>query len=204
MKTVVDTGHSERGRDFLPETDMNRTAIWLRRIALFVVLGAATASPASAQSGAGTDARVKAVLAPGMTVWITDTTGREERTRIVDVADNTVTTTAGDQIRRLRTTEIARIRVRHADSVLNGAVVGAGIAVASGLSVCRLTEPWENCRDDVGPMLRIGAVGAGIGVVIDTLIRRQHTIYERRQSLEVHALPVVTRQVKGLRFSVSF
>ena len=50
--------------------------------------------------------------------------------------------------------------VRESDSVLNGALIGAGVAVASGLFLCTRTEPWRNCRDDVGPMLRIGAVGA--------------------------------------------
>jgi hypothetical protein len=31
---------------------------------------------------------------------------------------------------------------------------------ARGRAAARLNEPWENCRDDLGPMVRIGALGA--------------------------------------------
>ena len=34
--------------------------------------------------------------------------------------------------------------VRQSDSLLNGALIGAGAGVASGLFFCSLMEPWEN------------------------------------------------------------
>ena len=140
-----------------------------------------------------------------MTVWITDVSGQEEKTRIVDVSGDTVTTTAGGDIRRLRATDIARIRVRDSDPVINGALIGAGAAVASGLFLCSLTETWENCRDDVGPMVRIGAIGAGVGIGIDALIRGRRTIYEAApRSIRLRAAPIVSRDAGGLRISVSF
>src|SRR5690348_2036484 len=37
---------------------------------------------------------------------------------------------------------------RHFDSVLNGALIGAGAGVATGLFMCHLTEPWAICRND--------------------------------------------------------
>jgi hypothetical protein len=89
--------------------------------------------------------------------------------------------------------------------VINGALIGAGVAVASGLFLCRLTEPWENCRDDVGPMVRIGAIGAGVGIGIDALIRGRRTIYEAAHgSTRLHAAPVITRHAAGLQVSLSF
>ena len=116
-----------------------------------------------------------------------------------------VTTTAGDEIRRLRTTDVMRVRVRHSDPVINGALIGAGAAVASGLFLCGLTETWENCRDDAGPMLRIGALGAGVGIGIDALIRGRRTIYEAAQgSARLHAAPIVARRTGGLQLSLSF
>ena len=140
-----------------------------------------------------------------MTVWITDSGGREEKTRIVGVSGDIVTTTAGDDIRRLRTTDVMRVRVRHSDPVINGALIGAGAAVASGLFLCSLTETWENCRDDVGPMFRIGAIGAGVGIGIDALIRGRRTIYEAAQgSTRLHAAPIVARRAGGLQLSLSF
>src|SRR5688500_1895542 len=72
-----------------------------------------------------------------------------------------------------QTPQQSGITVRQSDSLIHGALIGAGAAVASGLVFCTLMEPWDNCRDDVGPMIRIGAIGAGIGMGIDALIRKK-------------------------------
>ena len=173
----------------------------MRRIALLILLSVSTGSAVRAQTPEAAKSTLETTLIPGMSVWITDSSGREERTRIVGVSGDMVTTTAGGNIRRLRTTDLLRVRVRHSDSVMNGVLIGAGAAVASGLLLCRLTEPWENCRDDVGPMVRIGAIGAGVGIGIDALIRGRRTIYEAER---LHLVPIVTRQAGGLLVSVSF
>lgn len=83
--------------------------------------------------------------------------------------------------------------MRQSDSLLNGALIGAGAGVASGLFFCTLMEPWDNCKDDVGPMILTGSIGAAIGMGIDALIRRN-----------IYASPIVSRRAKGVRFSVRF
>jgi hypothetical protein len=182
-----------------------RTSIWLKRIALLMLFSASTGSAVLAQTPQETTRTLETTLVPGMTVWITDSGGREERTRIVGVSGDIVTTTAGPDIRRLRTTDVIRVRARHSDSVLNGALIGAGAAVAAGLFLCRMTEPWENCRDDVGPLVRIGAIGAGVGIGIDALIRGRRTIYEAaRGTAWLHAAPILTRHAGGLKVVFSF
>lgn len=183
----------------------NGRSIWLKRIALLILFSASTGAAASAQTPQGAGRNLETILMPGMTFWITDSSGREEKTRIVGVSGGIVTTTAGDAIRRLRTVDVMRVRVRHSDPVLNGALIGAGAAVASGLILCNSMEPWENCRDDVGPMFRIGAVGAGVGIGIDALIRGRRTIYEAAQpSIGLHAAPILARHARGLQVSLSF
>lgn len=102
------------------------------------------------------------------------------------------------------TIEPSPIGERRSDSLWNGALIGAGVGVASGLFLCTRTEPWENCRDDVGPMLRIGAIGAGIGIGIDALIRRRSPSAITQGSARLHAAPIVGRQVGGLRMAFSF
>jgi hypothetical protein len=177
--------------------------MWLNRFAtlfLFVLCGNSSAFAQSQPArSAGT------VLTPGATVWITDTSGREEKTRILSVSDDAVTTSVGNDTRRYQISDITRVRARHSDSVLNGALIGAGAAVASGLLMCSLTEPWRNCRDDVGPMLRIGALGAGIGIGIDALIRGRRTIYEGDPgSASLTAAPFVSRRAGGVHIALSF
>ena len=183
----------------------NGTSIWLKRVALVVLFSASTGSAVSAQTPQGATVNLETTLIPGMTVWITDSNGREEKTRIVSVSGDTVATTTGGEIRRLPTTDVMRVRVRHSDPVINGALIGAGAAVASGLFLCRTMEPWENCRDDVGPIFRIGAIGAGVGVGIDLLIRGRRTLYESaRGATRLRAAPIVARHARGLQVSLSF
>jgi hypothetical protein len=179
----------------------HRPSTFLKRFAQLVLLTALPASMASAQNTPD----IGSILHPGMTVWITDATGRDAKVHVAGVSDGIVTTSVGDQTRRVLTGDITRISVRRSDPVLNGALIGAGAAVASGLFLCRLTESWANCRDDVGPMFRIGAVGAGIGIGIDALIRCRRTIYEAPAGFRrLHASPIVARGTTGLRFSLSF
>ena len=179
---------------------MRTTTIWLKRVALVIALSALSAKAVSAQPAA----ELETTLTPGMVVWITDSAGREEKTRIVSVSGDTVTASDGGAIRRLRTEDIKRVRVRRSDSVLNGALIGAGAAVASALLLCRMMEPWDICLD-AGPILRIGAVGAGIGIGIDALVRGRRTLYEAPQGLtRLHVAPIVGRRAAGVQVSISF
>jgi hypothetical protein len=180
------------------------TATRLKRLALVFLLSVATVSTAAAQPPAAVSAAVEAALIPGTTVWITDFDGMESKARILSLADDVVTITAGDRTRSLRTRDVARVKVRRSDSLLNGALIGAGAAVASGLLLCRLTEPWENCRDDIGPMFRIGVVGTGIGIGIDALIRGRKTIYEAPGAPTLHVAPLIGRRAAGMQLSFTF
>jgi hypothetical protein len=66
-------------------------------------------------------------------------------------------------------------------------------------------EPWENCRDDVGPMLRFAALGAGIGMGVDALIRGRTAIYQApRPSAALSIEPLWAPDGGGLQFSLAF
>ena len=181
------------------------TSTWLKRIGLSAVLSILPGFAAWAQTPQKATPSLEMALAPGTTVWITDAVGHEAKTRIVSVSGDVVTTASGEDVRRLRPTDVTRVRVRHSDPVLNGAVIGAGAAVASGLLLCSLTETWENCRDDVGPMLAFGAIGAGAGIGIDALIRGRKTIYEAAPgSTRLRASPILAPHARGLQVSIGF
>ena len=173
------------------------------RILPIVMCSALAGSTVSAQTSRPAQPDLEATVTPGMTVWITDAFGHEEKARIVGVSGGIVTITGGGAIRHLRTSEISRVRVRQPDPVISGFLIGAGAAVASGLFVCRLTEPWEVCRD-IGPIARIGAIGGGVGIGIDALIRRRRIIYEAPPRTMRLALPIVVRRAAGLQLTLHF
>jgi hypothetical protein len=183
----------------------NGTTFRLQFVALLVLFSVSVQTAASAQTVPVNPSTLDAVLMPGTTVWITDSTGREERTRIVDVAGDVVTTSTGEETRRIRKAEVTRVSARRADSVWNGALIGAGVGVASGLFFCSLMEPWETCRGDISSMSRVGALGAGIGIGIDALIRGRKTLYEAVPgSRQLRAAPIVDRRARGLQVSLNF
>jgi hypothetical protein len=167
-----------------------------------LVLFSATTTVAQTAESARPD--LGNLLTPGMTVWITDSNGQEQRARIVGVSGDAVMTSADGVSRRLMANDIRRVEIRQSDSLLNGALIGAGAAIASGLFLCTRTEPWANCRDDVGPMLRIGAIGAGAGIGIDALIRGRRTIYGPDRGSSVRVAPVLGRDVRSVQLSVHF
>lgn len=113
-----------------------------------------------------------------------------------------LSTAAARELARLQDSAAPRVE-RRSDSLLNGALIGAAAGIAAGLSLCTLTEPWRNCRDDVGPMLRIGALGAAIGIGIDALIREKET-FGAVGTAQVHVAPTVGRRGGGLRLAVRF
>lgn len=112
---------------------------------------------------------------------------------------------ARGELRRQVAAAPVRVETRKSDSLLNGALIGAAAGVGSGLLLCRASEPWRNCRDDVGPMLSFAAIGAGIGIGIDALIRERVTTFESATgATQLQVAPMVGRGAKGLRVGVLF
>jgi hypothetical protein len=116
-----------------------------------------------------------------------------------DAASSASNTPIADSVREHVAAVAAQTARRRSDSLVNGALIGAGIAVGAGLAFCTAMEPWDNCRDDYGPMLRIGAIGAAIGVAIDALIRERVPATTR-----ITAAPLVSRDAKGMQVTTRF
>jgi hypothetical protein len=54
-------------------------------------------------------------------------------------------------------------------------------------------------------MFRIGAIGAGLGIGVDALIRGRRTIYEAAPgAMRLQAMPIFIRHAGGLQISLSF
>jgi hypothetical protein len=181
------------------------TASVTRSFLALLMLVALSVRPLLAQAPRSAGAELENALLPGTTAWITDASGHEYKTRIINVSGPIVTVAAGRGTRSLSSADVRRVRVRRSDSLINGALIGAGSAVASGLGLCSLTESWENCRDDGGSIAAIAALGAGIGVAIDALLRDRRTIYEAgTSSRELRIGPMLAPHARGLQIAVRF
>jgi hypothetical protein len=99
---------------------------------------------------------------------------------------------------------VARIQVRRSDSLLNGFLIGA--AVGAGTIVALAFSIDRNEADEYGPATALyGAIGGGIGIGIDALIRGKRTVFMARSGAHrVSVQPIVTARAQGLRVSLTF
>jgi hypothetical protein len=123
--------------------------------------------------------------------WITDADGREEKTRIVSVSGDIVTTSAGDEIRRLRTADVTRVRARRSDSLINGALIRRWCGGGLGAVPVQPGESWEKLprrrRADASNRSALAPASASASMPHP----RTKDIYETsRGSTRVHAAPI--------------
>ena len=156
----------------------SKTGRWLRRIALLGLVSISTASAVSAQTPQPAERNLDAAVARATTAWLSDAIRAEQR----------------------------QVTIRQSDSLINGALIGAGAGFASGLFLCRAMEPWDVCFNDgnVPRLIGLAALGAGIGIGIDAAIRKKITIYETPGGKQLSAAPMVGRHGAGLRLSLKF
>lgn len=148
-------------------------------------------------------------------VRITDDQGREWQGRIEAFASDKVVLLTKDRQRRdVPYAAIVRIDRPH-DTLANGALIGFLSGAAYGLFALAAEENADcepggffSCGDPTAAAYAVippvlGAIGAGIGVGIDALIRRDPTLFRRGDS-RVMLAPSVGRGVGGLSLSVSW
>jgi len=168
----------------------------------------------AAQTVGSSDAdAIRQRVKEGQKVRITDDQGREWQGRIEELAPNhLVLLTKDRQLRDVPYAAILRIDRPH-DTLANGALIGFVSGAVYGLLAVLAEENADcepgaffSCGDPtaaayvvIPPVL--GAVGAGIGVAIDALVRRDPTLFRRRDS-RVMLAPLLGREVRGVSLSV--
>lgn len=158
------------------------------------------ASPVYAQSAAA----LGEVVSKGQTVEVIDDQGRETTGKISLVSD-----AALHIVRKGTTTQVPFERItqiaRPSDSLANGALIGLAAGVAFGVAAATVGTDdcdeyfvcFEGPRYIIGSALIFGGIGAGIGVGIDAMIRRNRIIYRRDPGLTARVVPIVGRGTRG-------
>jgi len=175
---------------------------------------AAHENPPAAQAAGPNDAdAIRQRVKEGQKVRITDDRGREWHGRIEALApDSLVLLTKDRQRRDIPYATIVGIDRPH-DTLANGALIGFASGAAFGMLAVIAEENADcdpgtffSCGDPTAAAYVVipsvtGAMGAGVGVAIDALIRRDPTLF-RRGEPRVTLAPSLGRGVRGLRLSV--
>ena len=145
------------------------------------------------------------VVRKGQTVEVIDDEGREITGKVSLVSQaalHLVSDGTATEIPFARITQIAR----PTDSLANGALIG--LAAGAAFGVLGATVGTGDCDDYFGPCfegpryvigsaLIFGAIGAGIGVGIDALVRHNRIVYRRDAKLTARVVPIVGRGRAG-------
>ena len=137
---------------------------------------------------------ISSLVRKGDVLTITDVASRETRGRLFDLGADSLTLADGQSRRVFHASDIAQIQ-RRGDSIINGTLLGAGIAGLLGVLSTTLAES-EQCEGsypgcDSAVVLGI-FLGAMVGAGVDAAIRGRTTVYRRHAAvrrIDVGVLP---------------
>jgi hypothetical protein len=186
----------------------NPTGFWLSGALVFLAL---MPRLALAQTPARPFADLQSILKTGDEVQITDSSGKVSHGRIVGVSTSSLGLTVDGLQRDLSAATIREVKKRRPDLWWNGVLIGAVVGTVVGAVVkersCGSTDCGEGGLVDPGFYVFGAVFGAGAGALVDHSIRRFDTVFASRSPASVQRLSlslVLSRDTKGLRFSVTF
>lgn len=161
---------------------------------------------ASAQTAAD---EIRRRLKDGQTIFIVDDQGRELKGRIAGLTADALMLRVGRDRTDVPYDRIVRIDRPH-DGVLDGTLIGLGVGAGLGLlgALAAATDDSGWGSPDPADVARIaplvlGGIGAGVGLGLDAVIRRETNIY-RRQDATLSLSPTLGRSRRGVAIAVSW
>lgn len=182
-----------------------------RVIALALVVWSWAASAASAQAldqrstTTSSLATVKARVALGDIVYVTDTSGATFKGRLAELTDDTVRVRLKAEVRTVAAADVRRIQWQKPDSAFTGVLIGGAVGAIPGI-YWLVADPNE-CSGMCPEEYAVVAIGAVVGGIVDHLITRRVTVYSAGsggRSNSVMINPFVMRDRTGLQVAVTF
>jgi hypothetical protein len=175
-----------------------------------MLLGSAFSLPLYSQTPATTIGELYSnrVLEERETLEITEENGMKYRAKVTAITERTITVVNRGTARTLTDTQLREIRHGRRDSSLNGTLIGLGTGFGAGLLAVSLTcgSNGSECSRIANTVFlpTFAAGGAAIGALIDSLTRKQETIFSRSNSRQTHIAPIVGKKMAGVQVSLRF
>ena len=152
--------------------------------------------------------QLQLLVRPGDNIYVTDSVGQTTKGRIAELSASSLGLVVNGSRRDLLQTDVREIRQWRADSLKNGAIIGAavggaiaaiGVGGACGFGSCSVGEVVAGVSIFTG-------LGAAIGVGFDALIPAKQMIFwnPNRTSRNLQIRPVLDRSNKGVKVAFSF
>lgn len=160
---------------------------------LALAAGGAAAQPSESFADVGLKVKI------GQDVIVRDAQGRELQGRLTALTPSALEIATQGGLRWFAQTDIREL-ARRGDTVLNGAVIGSGAGATLGALTFGSFSGEFRAGDAAAAGLIFGAVGAGIGLLIDAMIEGRTVVYRSGRRLAV--MPVATRHGASVQVTV--
>lgn len=182
---------------------------WVIVLAMIVWSWAANAASAQALDQRSTTtssfATVKARVALGDVVYVTDTSGTTIRGKLAELTDDAVQVMFKADVRTVAATDVRRIQWQQPDSPFTGVLIGGAVGAIPG--IYWLVADSNECSGMCPEEYALIAIGAVVGGIVDHLITRRVTVYTAGSSGRSNSItigPFVMRARSGLQLAVTF
>ena len=168
-----------------------------------LLLMVASGAPAAAQT-AGSFEQLALLIGSGDRVTVTDSAGREQTGRIVDLSPSALALFVDGARHDFREVQVHTIRQWRQDSLKNGAWFGFAVGAAVGATAF---IPKYDISGRYAAMFfgLYAAAGTGIGVGFDALMPSRQVIYQSTGTARrVTVAPLMARDRRGLAVSFGF
>ena len=151
-------------------------------IALAAVCGLMP-SLAAAQDAATSFSQLPALLMPGDTIEVTESTGYRRTGTFQNVTASSIAFDWAGRRLTVADADVTRIVVEHHDSLLNGLLIGCAVGLAPGAFFVAARHGGSDPIRDTGKQLRLllipAVAGAFVGTGIDAVHFERRTVYVR-------------------------
>jgi|SRR5262245_22848145 len=153
--------------------------------------------------------QLRILIQPGDSITLTDRAGMRISGKVRSLSDTSLEMDFGSERRAFVESDVTTIRQRRGDSLANGALWGLGVGAAIGTAGAMLVGldcyGSGNCAAvAAGAIGTYAALGAGIGVGIDSLIKGHKVIYRTGSTTRLNVAPLLSARSKGVMLSVDF
>jgi hypothetical protein len=172
-----------------------------------LLMGGVSSADAQTQTATSFE-QLRILVQPGDTVSVTDRTGTRTSGKVHGLSEASLEVDLGSERRIFVESEVTTIQQRRGDSLANGALWGlaAGAAYATAGMIMIGVDCYgdANCAAvGAGTIGVYGAIGAGIGVGIDALIKDRRVVYRSpTANTRLNVAPLLTARSKGVLLSI--
>ena len=167
----------------------------------------AAVSVAAAQEAVSAFPDLQRILKAGDTITVSDISGASLKGSLIELTASSLVLQVGATERTYSQTEVVHIRQRYFDSLVNGALIGAGVGAAVAAIALSHCTTDLGCSDMAGPFLGLSmGVGLGMGLGLDALQADERIVFDRTsgQRARVRLAPFVGLGCLGAVVSTRF